>query len=401
MLLEKAPIPARATTILVPVEAWAVAVIFVAKAFVFATVVATYFTQPFNSEWYGNLLVHYHAPEQYGLGTWFTTWDSSHYLLLAEHGYYNGLHLSNAFPPLLPAAIAALTLLTGSSIISGLIIANVTSIATCYLFFAFVRRHLGDANALRALVLFLAFPTAFYLDMIYTESLFILFAVAGFYFLQAGQGARAAVVAFFLPFIRWIGLLFIAPVAVAAGLKFLRSRGVTRLPDGYPASLRSTVACALSVLLAGALYIAAMAVLTGDPLAHVHAAHLYPSRWSLGNVVRPDLLAGDFFTWPLEVHSPLRSFLDRLFFAVYLASAPLVYRKVDLPLFVYYLSIGLVPLLGSFMSYTRYLLPAFPLYIAYADIFARHQKAMMVVVVAMVLVQYLFIGLHVRNIWVA
>jgi hypothetical protein len=93
--------------------------------------------------------------------------------------------------------------------------------------------------------------------------------------------------------------------------------------------------------------------------------------------------------------------LDRLFFAVYLASAPLVYRKVDLPLFVYYLSIGLVPLLGSFMSYTRYLLPAFPLYVAYADIFARHQKAMMVVVVAMVLVQYLFIGLHVRNIWVA
>lgn len=400
MLLARAPLRTRAQPLVVPAQLWALAAIVAAKAFVFATILLNWFTRPFGGE-YWRLIMHYHERDQYGLATWFTTWDSSHYLFLAEHGYQPHLHASNAFAPLLPATIAALNVVTNNSIVSGLIIANLTSVAACYLLFLFVRRHRGDATALRALGLFLAFPTAFYLNLIYTESLFILFSVASFHFLGEGQSAKAAIAAFFLPLTRWIGLLFVAPLAIAAALPTLHRRFVRGAPVAYPLAPRAIALCAGAPLLGGIVYVIAMAVLTGNPLAHVYAAQLYPSHWSLSNVVRIDLLVRNFFAGPIYIHSPLGSVFDRLFFVIFLASAPLVYRKVDKPLFVYYLSIGLVPLLGSFMSYTRYLLPAFPLYIAYADVFARHQKLFLPLLLAMLMLQYFFIGLHVRNLWVA
>jgi hypothetical protein len=239
------------------------------------------------------------------------------------------------------------------------------------------------------------------MNMVYTESIFILLVITSVYFLYQGQTGKAAFAAFLLPLTRWIGILFVATLVVAGALRLLRGEDNARLLGSVPASVQAIFACAMAPVVGAGVYVLLMAALTGDPMAHVHGAHLFPSHWSLGNVVRPDLLVREFFKTPLDVHSHVSSIIDRVFFVAFLASAPLVYRRVDKPLFVYYLSIGLVPLLGSFMSYTRYVLPAFPLYIAYADAFAQKQRLMLVIVVTMVILQYFFIGLHVRNLWVA
>src|SRR5688500_17719356 len=50
-----------------------------------------------------------------------STWDSQHYIRIAEVGYQPGL-LTNAFGPLYPWLIRALNVVTGDSIVSGLLI---------------------------------------------------------------------------------------------------------------------------------------------------------------------------------------------------------------------------------------------------------------------------------------
>jgi hypothetical protein len=92
--------------------------------------------------------------------------------------------------------------------------------------------------------------------------------------------------------------------------------------------------------------------------------------------------------------------MDRAFFAVFLASAPLVWRYCDKTLLVFYLVIGLQPMFGSFGSYTRFLLLAFPLYIAYGQLI-RSDRYLLPLVYAGLLLQALLLSLHASHHWVA
>lgn len=80
----------------------------------------------------------------------------------------------------------------------------------------------------------------------------------------------------------------------------------------------------------------------------------------------------------------------------------MLYRRLDKPLFLFCLLIGLVPLLGTYMSYMRYVMPAFGLYIAYAGWLSTRSLALAIgIVLSMALLQSLFISLQVVNHWVA
>ena len=104
-------------------------------------------------------------------------WDTVHYVTLAEDGYEKG-SFRNAFYPVLPYSIRALNVVTGDSIVSGLIVANLASGAGLYLLYVFVRRRYSAQAALTTLALLLAFPTAFYLDIVYSEGPFLLLTAA-------------------------------------------------------------------------------------------------------------------------------------------------------------------------------------------------------------------------------
>jgi hypothetical protein len=351
-------------------------------------------------------IVHYQEPNQYGLLTRFTTWDSSHYLLVAENGYWRELHESNAFAPALPLLIRALAFATGSYIIAGLLISNFAAIIASYLFFIFTRKHWGEAVALRALVLLLAFPTSFYMSMVYTESLFLLLCVATFYFLSEGKLGAAALSAFLLPLTRWIGILVVVPVGLALLLEFYKE-GLPDHKGRWPREILSSlrirprVAWSVAPLVGAAVYVLYMWDQTGDPLAHVHAASIFLSHWEVKNLLQPWKLMATTFGQGLVLHSYLNSSLDRIFFLGFLASAPLVYRKVSMPLFVFYLTMGMQPLLGSYMSYMRYLLPVFPLYIAWASYLEHRPRLLWGIVAVMVTLQVPFIALHTTNHWVS
>lgn len=377
------------------------------KLVTFALIWAAYATLPFFEE---QRLAdfYYPATETVSLSTAFTTWDSSRYLYLAEQGYSAG-DLSNWFAPLYPFSIAAVAPLTGSSIAAGLLISNVASAAGLGLFYAIVRGRYGPEAARRALLLFMAFPTSFYLCLVYSEGLFLLLLMACLYFLYRRNYLAAAVIAFPLPLARLLGFGIVVPFTAflaADAVQAARTTGM-RMDWRWLARESRRGVYLLGPVAGLAAYLLLMKGLTGDALAAANTQDTYISDWGLGHLLEPWRLAGDFARPSLRLHGNVDSIIDRAFFAAFVASLPLVYRRVDKPVFVMCLWLGLTPLLGSFMSYSRYVMLAFPLYIAYGSSVALQAQrlvprlAFATVLSLMVFLQVLAIALHVTNHWVA
>ncbi|MPZ47869.1 MAG: hypothetical protein GEU75_00875 [Dehalococcoidia bacterium] len=121
----------------------------------------------------------------------------------------------------------------------------------------------------------------------------------------------------------------------------------------------------LSPVLGLAAYVVYMQVATGDALAMVHAQALFPVPRGLDNLTDPRRFVDDFLTVKLAFHDTTGSLLDRVFFIAFVASLLLAYRKLDRPLFAFVLLMGLTPLAGSFMAFMRYLVVAWPLFLAW------------------------------------
>jgi hypothetical protein len=110
-------------------------------------------------------------------------WDSVHFLRIAEHGYSG---TEAAFAPLYPAALAvAGRALFGHYVLAGVLI----SLACCLAAFVVLERLaeplLGAAGARRTLLYVALFPTALFLQAVYSESLFLLCCAGAF--LLAGR----------------------------------------------------------------------------------------------------------------------------------------------------------------------------------------------------------------------
>ena len=380
----------------------------------FATAYVAWALMPFNQALYeANYRYGDRVPTSFAAS--FNTWDSQHYIRLAEQGYEEG-QLSNAFGPLYPMLIRLMNLVTSDSIVSGLLIANVASAAALFLLYRLVSKRWDRDVAFATLLLCMAFPTAFFLNLIYTEALFLLLIVALFYGLYERRLWLAAIAGFLLPILRVPGLVALVPL-VWRGFERRAQGAASTSPEhrtGYLHSVLRTLqsACGLrwrrELLLALApvagfgLYLAYMHVEAGNAFVAMDAEKLFISERSIENVLRPDKLLADFFRDSYSVHDFLDSAIDRIFFAVFVLSLPLIYRRVDTPMFLFCAIIGLQPFLGSFMSYTRLVMVAFPLYIAYAVTFT-HWRPRLTYAVAypMLLLQSVFLALHVNANWVA
>src|SRR3990170_205343 len=368
------------------------------KLLAFLVVVEGYRSVPLDEEeWRRNLV--YPPSEAPTFQTTFTGWDASHYLFLADEGYGKSA-ASDAFPPLFPLSIRALNFVTGDGVVSGLLLANLASGAGLFVFFLFARRRFGEATAWRALLLFLAFPTAFYLNLIYSEGPFLLLTAAFFYLLYRRQLALAAVAAFLLPLTRVVGVFVAAPLAAF----LLADAWSSRQPaEKWSRALQARLLWALAPLAGLGAYMLYMRLTTGEVLAQFQAVGLYQSDWSIRHVFEPDILLRHLLAKDLSI---VHTYWDRLAFLGFVAALPLIYRRVDRPLFLFCLLMGMVPLLGSFMSYTRYLALAVPMYIAFGSWFEaggawRRGPVFVCALCGLGLVQAAFLVFHTRYYWVA
>ncbi len=152
----------------------------------------------------------------------FSQWDGTWYSQIALTGYPAGTNpLSGnwAFFPLYPSLMRALGtpffgLMSSQDavLLSGFIVSNVLFFACLFLFYHVTKIIFSKTNlALISTVFFAFWPGALFYSAVYSESLFMTFALGAFYLLEKGQSGKSAVLGFFAALTRSNGFLVLIP----------------------------------------------------------------------------------------------------------------------------------------------------------------------------------------------
>ena len=191
-------------------------------------------------------------------------WDSNWYIDIAGHGYANPA-VEPAFFPLYPLTMRALGLLTGSVVVSGVLISFVAFFVALVLVHRLTELELGADAARRTVFLIAFFPTALFFTAVYTESLFLALEVGALYAARRGNWWAAGALGTLGAATRNTGVL-LAPVLLVVWWTQREGRDT-----------RDVVPIAL-VPLGLAAFLVYLEVHVDDALASVHATQDYFKR---------------------------------------------------------------------------------------------------------------------------
>lgn len=115
----------------------------------------------------------------------FCRWDVQWYASVADLGYLNqGLttatQQNTAFFPLMPMVLHIVSFITGNTFLSGIIISNLTFLASLVVLYHWVTERFGKAVSRRACALLCFFPFSFFFATGYPESILLLLSLLAF-----------------------------------------------------------------------------------------------------------------------------------------------------------------------------------------------------------------------------
>lgn len=236
----------------------------------------------------------------------------------------------------------------------------------------------------------MACPGALFFQFAYSESIFLFLCLLALIFIERGQNGKAAGAAFLLAVCRPQGILA-APALWYAWAK---------QPGGRREIVRNWAF--LAAPLAGyAAYLGIMKAATGSALDGFRVFHdLYPFAPSPLKIfdLREFLAA---LTDLRCVHGYLGSLLDRLWLIPLFGALWAMARRERL-YFAYTAAVGLIPAVTlSFISYTRYFVLAFPVFIVAGEALAHENRAWprRLLIGAMIGVQAILLIRHANNYW--
>jgi hypothetical protein len=299
----------------------------------------------------------------------FTVWerfDGLWFLRIAADGY-GVADGSAAFFPLYPLLIRAVSFLIGGHVFAAsLIVSNVAFLGSLIVLYFLTVEELSEEGARRTVLYLAVFPTSFFFFAPYSESVFLLCAVASFWAARRRRWALAGVMAALAALTRNVGLVMLPALAVEAVHQRLERKG----------SVIPGLAASALVGLGTLAYLGYWAARTGDWLAPVHQQanweRVFSWPWTtlvdgtrfafryLGNTNGGYWLIDWLIVVPTLVAAVYAAFRLRPCYAVYLWGGllvPLSYIFEGRPL----------------MSMPRFVLPLFPLFWAIADATIRRR----------------------------
>lgn len=144
------------------------------------------------------------------LTTW-TSWDTSWYIAIAEKGYITEGKdaLAIVFYPGYPIFIKIINLITQDSKISSLFVALFFSLTSTFFLYKLVALDYSKDVAIKAVWFLNIFPTSYFLQAGYTESTFLTFTLASFYFFRQMKLTLTSITGIMATLTRVNGLLLI------------------------------------------------------------------------------------------------------------------------------------------------------------------------------------------------
>jgi len=320
---------------------------------------------------------------------WGYNWDGSHYIKIALQGYSYPLQ---AFFPLYPLIVSffaiflPLTLAYRINVLLGFALVGVL-----YLFS--MEMGLISATRKRVVVLFLAFPTAFFLQANYNETLFIIVAVIGLLFLSRRKYLLAAVLAGLLTAVKVSGLA-LSLVVVFSYIYHNKNNLV------FPKILLYTVIGVSGIL----LYFLYLHSVFGSVDVFFEAQR----SWGRISSFHPISILQGFYIYSLKFMASVKTLdvalyrfiSELLIFVGMLVLLVKSFGKLKLEFWVYSVLQVLIPLgTGSLLSFNRLSLLAFPIILWGASL-VNSKKAVGLYVLVGISLQALGIYLFLNNVFV-
>ena len=140
--------------------------------------------------------------------------DALHYIEIAKNGYTNlgETRYFLVFFPLFPYAMKAMTYLTGSYLLSAILLNNGFLYGAMWYLYRMGCRYYGRGTAFRAAKYISLFPLALFFRNPYTESLFLLLSVASIYYAMEGKLPLSGILGLLCALCRSTGVILMLPI---------------------------------------------------------------------------------------------------------------------------------------------------------------------------------------------
>ena len=161
------------------------------------------------------------SPRQW-LNIW-DQWDFGYYQKIAEFGY-SGEDGSIAFYPLFPWLIRLVVSISGSYLAAALIVSGIACFVAAILLRRLVQLDYASSVAMRSVWFFLIFPTAYFLHVGYSESLFLALALASILAARIDRWWLAGLLGAFCWMSRAAGAILVPTLAVEAAQQYCGKR---------------------------------------------------------------------------------------------------------------------------------------------------------------------------------
>ncbi len=332
-----------------------IAIFLAFKVVVIATMVLSFYT--FDHLHQANLWNRHYSGREI-LDAWylpFSNWDAQLYLSIADRGY-NGIQ-NWAFYPLFPLCIRLMNLVIGNIYLAALVLNFVLSYLCVHLFYACARYYLPKPAALKSVLLFLSFPSAFFMSVIYNEALFLCTLFGFLYCYQIEKSYKSVIFAALMPLIR--GQAFFIGVAISLSMLW---RWYRAKKGGEPFRYRYELANLLGLAAGGAAYFLFFYYETGSFLSGLEAQKTFIFGNSLSNLINPFHFLGYIFSASEGLFSVNNGVLDKIFILAMLFSGVIVARAKNRLAALMYVALVYCPAaMGSGGSFLRFSILAFPL----------------------------------------
>jgi len=308
-------------------------------------------------------------------------WDSFFYLDIAQNGYSHKLggELSNmVFFPLYPFLIKALSFFTGGNfVLSGWVLSLLFLFLSLLYLYKLVREFHPEVDKELALILLLIFPTAFFLNAIYSESLFLFLSIATFYYAFKKNFILAGVFGLLASLTKITGLLLFLPLI----WEYFKNYKFKKI-------LNLKFFSIFLVPLGTFAFFLFHYFKFKDFLLFFKVEGLWGRSFSLN---------GDHFSL-FSRPATVNLFLDVLFLVFAIIATYFVFKKIRASYGIYMLA-TLVTILstGTLMSIGRYILVLFPIYILLASV--KNKQKLFPYVLTSVLLLAMNIALFVNSYW--
>lgn len=300
-------------------------------------------------------------------------WDAGWYLKIATEGYsYNGDNLvqqSVVFFPLYPLISRFVAIVFNvSEAASLLIISNAAIFLAVPLIFKFVKEDYGEQVALFAVAGLCFFPSSLFFSTGYTESLALLLIVGFFLLLRKEHFLLAAGLAALALATRFTSVVLLLPLLSELWRKFHRE------PKRF---VNMVVPCVILLTAGMWFYIIYLWLVFKSPFAFIKNRRAWQNNPTTASelfeavTLQPFHHLGD-----ISKYGPDPNTLSAWFFIVFVVLLVVFRKRLPFSLWIYSAGVLLLPYITissdvGFVSFTRYSLMAFPVFIILGELCKR------------------------------